>query len=492
VLFTPFVQADDSTTRKYGGTGLGLAISKQLVEKMGGQMGVESTEGRGSKFWFKIKFAVHSQEDHPVSSPFPASNLRALIVDNHSISVELLRNLLQSWEFRVDAADGAHSALVMMHNAAAARDPYQFAFVDTNLPDLAGQDFGLQVKASPSIAPTGLILMTSIGTRFDPASLDQLGFASHISKPIRMQRLQKCLLHSIAAPVQFPSLAPYSLASPLEVDIRLRDRVRLLVVEDNETNQKVAIALLKKLGYHGDIACDGQQALAALAEGNYDLVLMDCQMPIMDGFDATRAIRSKSSKTKNPRIPIIAMTANAMKEDQDACLATGMDDFIAKPVNPVQLESMLRHWLAQIKNKRRESVAPVRATWRVRAPESEQAPTAFDEADFLGRLMDDRDMGQMLLDVFLSDTPRQLDALSANLSKEQKADMIRVAHGLKGACASVSATSMRMLAEELETSLKQAKPIDAELQIKRLQDEFERYRQSLRNQGWSIVYTTRG
>jgi PAS domain S-box-containing protein len=343
-LFQPFTQGDISTSRKYGGTGLGLAISKRLVELMGGTIGVESAHERGSKFWFTVELNECIAPSKTTFALTPQlENTRILCVDDNSINRDIIKRQIESWKMRCDLAMNAAEALSKLKRAAAEKDPYQLALVDYIMPGMNGIELIQIMRQLPEIASTHVVMLSSLGATFTPAELQELSISMSLTKPIRQVKLHEAIinvLNSIYNPIEYPITA-IETAKPIE----LKD-YRLLLVEDNTINQQVALRILAKLGYRADTVANGVEVLAALEKANYDLILMDCQMPEMDGYTATKEIRKIEAVEQKIHVPIIAMTAHALKGDREKCLAIGMDDYISKPIDIKILTETLEKYLS--------------------------------------------------------------------------------------------------------------------------------------------------
>jgi two-component system sensor histidine kinase/response regulator len=347
-LFQSFSQADSSTTRKYGGTGLGLAISKQLVGLMHGEIGVQSAPGQGSTFWFTVQFEKQTGEPKPKRRSAPSLlNLRVLVVDDNATNRQILRHQIVAWKMQKGSAAGGFEALKLLRAAAAAGAPYDLALLDMQMPEMDGMTLARAIKADPAIASTRLIMLTSLGHRFEAEELRAVGLDAYLVKPVKQSRLFDCLAEvmgsdeigrALTETVELPAGAPAEVAPPL--------RLHVLLAEDNRVNQIVAVAQLKKMGCTVDAVGNGLEVLEALPRMKYDVIFMDCQMPEMDGYEASRAIRQREADPQHPcrwpaPVQIIAMTANAMQGDREKCLAAGMDDYVTKPVRPDELRVVL-------------------------------------------------------------------------------------------------------------------------------------------------------
>jgi signal transduction histidine kinase/DNA-binding response OmpR family regulator len=345
-LFKSFSQVDTSTTRRYGGTGLGLAISKQIVELMRGQIGVESEEGRGSTFWFTVVLEKQPYyQQHAPNEPGNIENMRVLVVDENTASRKIYRPFLESWHCRVEEAASAEEVIKILHVAANEGDPFKIALFDYCIPDIDGESLCKKIKTDPQLKEMILVMLTSVGKRGDAEHFHKLGFAAYLVRPVRQSQLLDCLRTVSEESAGIGENIPKHIVTRHTIAEGRRHSVRILLAEDNIVNQKIALHTLhKKLGYHADVVSNGKEALETLRESDYDLVLMDCQMPEMDGYEATRIIRDESSSVRNHSIPVIAMTANAMKGDREKCIESGMDDYVTKPIDVNKLsESIRRH-----------------------------------------------------------------------------------------------------------------------------------------------------
>ncbi len=347
-LFQSFSQVDASTTRKFGGTGLGLTISKQLAEMMGGEIGVESQEGKGSTFWFTSLLKKQPQENRQQQvKDIDLTGQRILVVDDNKTNRDILRLQLQAWHCIVEEAEDATAALKLLHLQAQDKAPFVIAFLDLQMPGMDGEALGKIIKSEPAIKDTKLIMFTSIAQRGDARRISEIGFAAYLPKPLKQSLLYDCLVTLLSDGTSKVDRKQLMTRHTLAENRKLNKKI--LLVEDSIDNQKIGTWHLKKLGYCVDCVANGIEAVEAVKSIPYDMVLMDCQMPEMDGYEATAAIRKWESElgiTNNEsRITIIAMTANAMKGDREKCLDAGMDDYIAKPMNATKLQETLEKWV---------------------------------------------------------------------------------------------------------------------------------------------------
>ncbi|MBD3370497.1 response regulator [Candidatus Fermentibacteria bacterium] len=345
-MFDAFIQADASTTRRFGGTGLGLSISQKLVELMGGELHAHSEVGKGSEFYFTIP--LHKQ-DLQVEMPKLESieGVRILIVDDNETNRRFMSLLLEYWGCRFVTTSSGEEALQKLRQAKSEKDPFRIAVLDMQMPGMDGEELGNRIKNDPELKDTKLIMMSSIGNRGDARRLAEAGYSAYLTKPVKQSHLYDCLvqIHSLGQEEGEPTKAP-RIVTKHSLEERRRRKRRILVAEDNPINQKVALRILEKLGYSADAVANGKEVIESLKKAPYDLVLMDCQMPEMDGFEATRRIRSADSEVMNRSVTIVAMTAAVMKGDREECIKAGMDDYIAKPVEPSTMEKVLDNWLS--------------------------------------------------------------------------------------------------------------------------------------------------
>jgi two-component system, sensor histidine kinase and response regulator len=486
-LFESFTQADASTTRRYGGTGLGLAISRQLITLMGGEIGVESEPDHGSTFWFSLPLEKRPEgARQAVSTPRAyLHDLRVLVVDDNETNRKIVHHQVISWGMKNGMAEGGHEALEILRGAAERGDPYDLAILDLDMPEMDGMELASTIRADPSIASTKLILLTSIGLGGEAAQARKVGFSAYLTKPVRQSRLYDAIATTMmgAPPDQVETErrrgpeqgAPMVDRRSLE-EAKARSRERLwrahvLVAEDNQINQKVAVRMLERLGYRADVAANGLEALESLSRIRYAAVLMDVQMPEMDGYEATSEIRRRE-EGEGRRTPIIAMTANAMQGDREKTLEAGMDDYVPKPVKPGELEAVLKRWVPGEETSVSESEdGPVegaveehvvdRSVWtRLRELQEEGEPDILEE----------------LIELFLTDVPPQLGALREAVQSGDARSVERIAHALKGSSGNMGAVGMEALCAELEEMGRSEDLSAAPGTMTRLEEEFGRVR----------------
>lgn len=468
-LFHAFVQADGSTTRRYGGTGLGLAISKQLVHQMGGEIGVSSVPGQGASFWFSARFLKQPQDHLEQARRDELTGIRVLVVDDNATSRSALNHLTTAWGMRVKHAASGFEALEVLRRAAMGGQRLDLAILDMQMADMDGLTLARTIKSDPKLAGIHLVMLTSLDRKDTPEATREAGIAAYLTKPTKQGALYNTLSTVLASNVQPRAIMSglMALRAPTENSELPAHALRILIAEDNVVNQKVALHQLQKLGYVAMAVDNGREALDALRRQPYDVVFMDCQMPELDGYAAVKELRRREGPDR--KTWVIAMTANSLEGDREKCLAAGMDDYVSKPVKIESLEAALDRY------------------YDIKDVERSIHDTGSTPAVNLNLLAGFRDIGPSdgdsilgkLIDVFLSNSPKVLAEARAALKASTTPDLARAAHTLKGSCSNFGAERLREACQELEHAANDgALDLAADL-LKRVEREFNFVRMAL-------------
>jgi two-component system, sensor histidine kinase and response regulator len=460
-LFEPFTQAEDSTTRQFGGTGLGLAIVKQLVKMMDGELGADSVPGHGSRFWFTLPLECGAPaEPSKVGAP-PLAGSRLLSVGDNETNRRLIEQVAQGWDVRVTAVSSGQEALDCLREAALHHEPFDCAAIDMKMPDMDGIQLAKALHRDQTFRTPALVMFTS--TFGERQHAREAGIDIYMTKPIRRVRLRNALAEALGVQSRRDQ-------APDESTSGTGSAPAILVVEDNDVNQAVAVQMLKRRGYEPHVVANGRMALDALEHRRYAAVLMDCQMPELDGYQATIELRRREH---GERTPIIAMTAYAMRGDQDKCLDCGMDDYLAKPLRPPELDRILRRWAP-----RTTSAEPDAALSAVDASESRN-PLDPAGVELLRAEFDGTDVLAELVGLFGTQTPVLVENLRSAVQAGDAGSVKAHAHKLKGSAVTLAAVQIAELCEELESRARHHLLEGAELLVEQIHSSFQRAHTSL-------------
>jgi PAS domain S-box-containing protein len=472
-IFDEFAQADGSTTRKHGGSGLGLAISKQLVEMMGGEIHVESALGAGSTFWFTASFEKQASQPQPEPRSVPIgllTGVRVLMVESSAINRGILHQQMSNWEMSIRVAETPKQAVELLVQAAARSVPYDMALIDLGLPGMDALELARTIRARADISRVRLVMLTR--RHADSRAARDAGFDACLVKPVRQTVLYECLVNVMAGRTQEAVAAPAVSAQPLpRVPAGIRGHI--LVVEDNLINQQVALGILQIQGYSVSVANNGKEALEAHAQGNFDLILMDCHMPEMDGFEATMEIRKREQASDGRRVPIVALTANAMAQDREECLNAGMDDHLAKPFSMQTMQDMLDRWMPQSATRQPQAARP----------HSEPGDEVLDRQVLgqLGALSSNgkADLLARTIGLYLVESPKLMHKLGQAAAAGDAPEVMRSAHSLKSSSANVGATVLSRHCADIEACARRADTEGARRIFDELEAEHSRVQSAL-------------
>lgn len=451
-IFDRFVQVDSSTTRKYGGTGLGLAISKQLVDLMQGKIGIISEPNAGSTFWFTAVFKKSSAPpEEPIRIPANLRDAHILIVDDNPTNRLILTKELEHFGCRADSVGDSMLVLPQLISAAQIGDPYKLVLLDMQMPEKDGMTTLAEIKQTDQIKDVHVVILTSMGHRGDAAKLTSLGCDGYLVKPVKKDHLEEMVLTVLCEKPGKPSNLRQSgqLITSHTISERRRKLAQILLAEDNPINQKLAVNLLRKNGYSVDVVDNGKMAIEAMVNKKYTVVLMDVQMPEMDGTEATQSFRLKE-KT-GYRTPIIAMTAHAMKGDKERFLAAGMDDYLSKPLEPEEFFLTIDKWInVTLPQTGPLDVNQVLPQTTIKAEEKPGGNGPINLVEALPRFGDDFEFFKTMLGEFIKNLPERISTLEEAIKKNDVQGVTRAAHNMKGASANFSTEAIRSFAGEIE------------------------------------------
>ncbi len=480
LLFDKFTQVDASTTRQYGGTGLGLAICSELVQMMGGTIGVESRLGEGSLFWFTVRLSRQDgkQSIHLKKTEF--NGKKVLIVDGSAMSRKILLSNLNTWGIETAQAADAVDAQKIIYKTAQRDTPFDIIIIDQQMPDIDGVNLVKSIRDDKRFEKTKIVALIPLVSMSAVFRFGERGFDRYITKPVKSNELRRVVGDILTGNTSSQSSLPAENAGE-KVRFRFENsNARILIVEDSITNQQVALGLLQKFGMQADVAANGTEALNALEKMSYDLIFMDILMPGMDGYDATKIIRNSKSKSINSTIPIIAMTANALEGTKEKCLDIGMNDYISKPVVMGALEEALKKWLPQ--SVQSQTVVEGEKKGDLELPEDGVAEV-WNRTLFLERMDNDQGLAKKVCNTFLSDAPKQINELKSWLQQRDLRGAQLTAHTLKGASATVCAEKVCRVALAIENHAEEETLEAAAELLPQLQIEFEKLQAAIEQQG---------
>ncbi len=488
-LFAPFSQTDGSTTRKYGGTGLGLAISKELITLMGGVLGCKSEPGEGSDFYFSIELerSPKIKRSKTISDTQVLRGRRVLVIDDNTTNQEILLRQMASWKMIGKSASRGIDGIELLSAAQKQGSPFDLAILDMDMPEMDGMDVAQTIKNDPSLSQTTIIMLTSVGLRGDAQTAKQCGVSAYLTKPVRQSDLRatiSSLLGDNSSESSDRLVTRHSIAEgSKQLDLRI------LVAEDNPTNQEVVKGMLKALGCSVDIVPNGEEAVYAFSDRNYDMVFMDCQMPVLDGYQATEAIRKEERHhTRVVHTPIVALTAHALEGDKEKCLKAGMDDYMSKPFRVNEMKEMIRKWTRQ-----RTSISRVPAMTDSKTHSEKKSPfkksndTDVIDKDVLESLKElqlegEPDFLDRLIRTYLDGTTPLVEQLASASLRNDMEEMRQIAHRMKSSSANVGAMKLADICQNLELNCSKPSDEKRESMVSAIVSEFEVVKQALESE----------
>ncbi|MBN2641916.1 MAG: PAS domain S-box protein [Victivallales bacterium] len=489
LLGVRFSQVDTSTSRRYGGTGLGLAISKHLSRMMGGELGVQSQEGEGSEFWFTVR--IETQDTQQSIAALDATSLkdiRVMVVDDNATNRNIITANLQSWGMLPEEAEDGPSALEKMHQAANSDAPLHLILIDMHMPGMNGEALGRIIQSDPRLNKPKMLMLSSENHQ-DIQNLRNIGFHGFLMKPLRVHELHKAIISALTSDQETivpPQRVIHESPGGKLTSADLSDtNARILLAEDNPVNQEVAMGILAKIGMRADIAENGIQALHMLTQHSYDLILMDCQMPELDGYQTCRHIRNPESTVLDHNVPVVAMTAHALDGAREACIEAGMNDYISKPISANSLSKVLKKWLKP-QHADNETTTVGDHEEQI-SPRYGSKKYVWNKELMIKCLMDDKDFAARTVKIFLHNIPTQLEKLASELEHGESNDIVNILHDMKGAAAHMNADFMWMFICEMEKNAK-ASDIDKVKQaLPELNKKFAQVKKEMESVKWQQI-----
>ena len=486
-IFDAFTQADTTTTRRFGGTGLGLSICKQLVKLMGGKIELESVPEKGTTFKFTLNWPIDKNGGAEIIDYSALLKEYVIVVDDNRINRKIFSEYLKTWNIRHDVFPMAMEAYEAMENAFQKQDPYTLLITDHLMPDMDGEELGTKVKSNTNLRSTTMVVISSSGGKSSIENFEGIGFSGYLNKPLNMSDFFN-LLQTVIVQREGPIIGSRNSTSQLNLDkyeievIKGAKDKNILLAEDNKINQKASLAILKKLGFFNvTLAENGQQAFEMICKNSYDFVLMDVQMPIMDGYEATIKVREMEIENNQRRVPIIAQTANAMKGDKEICLKAGMDDYISKPIDKKNLIKVIHRWI----DSKKDDKVVEHSEFEIRENEiAKNSHPIFDYKNALSRYSDDHEILREIVHAFLEECPEDFESIKTGITEQNTSLVAKAAHAVKGSASYVGAEKLKELAYKIETIAKSGDLSNAEIMVDTLLEEFLLFKKTIETFPW--------